>query len=73
MEITLKVKRAVVLLTHSTDQVSLELEDTPTTFPIMQYTPFVRIDVQAGYGAEWCRTVLGLESEVINTVSKRKI
>jgi len=47
-----------------TDKVILSLCGSKP-FPLMGYDGTATIDVQAGYGVEWCRTVLGVEPEVI--------
>lgn len=65
-QIMLRVIKATVLLTNGTDKICLTL-NTPTPFPEMGYPATATIDTRCGYGEEWCKTVLGIEPEVINT------
>lgn len=65
-ELTLKVKKAVVLVDLSgTDEIHLVL-DSPTPYPELGYEATAKIHVASGYGAVWCREVLGLEAELIS-------
>lgn len=66
MEITLKVTSAKVLLTDATDLIILDI-DLPTTFPEMKYAFTLRTEARYDYGVEYCRSVLKIEPEVINT------
>lgn len=65
MDINLKVLKAIVLTGRGTDRISIEL-DAPQSFPGTTYPSYINVEALSGYGAEWCRTVLGLEPEVIN-------
>ena len=67
MQITLNVAKVQILLTHGADEIHLSLNG-PTPFPSMGYNGTAKICVQAGYGEQWCREVLGVNDiEVINT------
>jgi len=68
MDITLKVDRVTVLKTrHCTDKVYLHFTNS-TPFPVMGDQGSAAIEVQAGYGEEWIKTVLGVsEYEVVDT------
>lgn len=63
-EITLKVKKVTVVVRSGPDHISIEL-DAPTPFPTVGYEPSAVIETAHGYGAQWCREVLGIEPEVI--------
>lgn len=67
-EITLKVKKATVVVRCGVDHISLEL-DGPTPFPEMKYPPVAIIEARHGYGEWWCQEVLGIKPEVINTIN----
>jgi hypothetical protein len=69
-ELTLKVKRAVVVVNIGVDRISLEL-DLPTPFPEMKYEASALIEARHGYGEQWCREVLGMEPEVIDITHLR--
>lgn len=64
-EITLKIKKATVVLTHGTDQVRLDV-DLPTAFPEMNYETAMVVSARHNYGKEWCETVLGITPTVVN-------
>lgn len=49
-----------------TDQISFQI-DAETPFPEMECEPTVTIQARQGYGAEWCRNVLGIDPEVIKS------
>lgn len=71
METTLKVKRATVITSDGTDKVQLSLE-APSPFPEMRYAPYAVVEARQGYGVEWCKTVLGINPDVIHAESPRK-
>ncbi len=54
----------IMINTKGCDYVFLT-PDTPTPFPIMNYPPNVKMEVQAGYGIEWCRLVFNREPDEI--------
>ena len=62
----LKVLKAVVIQSGGTDKITLHL-DAPTPFPEMDYEAIAHVEARQGYGPEWCRTVLGVDPEVIKT------
>lgn len=63
--LTLKVTRASVITgLPGTDILTLYL-DAPTPFPEMGYEANLRTEVRKGYGVEYCRTVFGIEPEII--------
>lgn len=64
-EITLKITKATVLLTHGTDQVCLDV-DLPTAFPEMGYETTMVVHARHNYGKEWCENVLGISPIVKN-------
>lgn len=66
MEIKLKIKRVVVLLTTSTDLIEFHYEGN-TTFPEMKYEPIFRIEASKGYGVKYVKDEFGINAEVINT------
>jgi len=66
MMLPFPIKKVVVLLTHGTDKISIDL-DGPTPFPEMQYALHANIDARAGYGVQWVRDNLGITPEVIDT------
>lgn len=68
--ITLKVKKAIILIGLGTDRISLTL-DLPSTFPAMGYEADAVIETQGGVGIEWCRANLGIEPEVIDARPER--
>ncbi len=66
MDITLKVKRVIVMTNlPGTDKVSLTLESL-TPFPELGYDGHADIEVRAGYGVEWCRKVFAVEPDIID-------
>lgn len=66
MNPTLTITRASVLTGHGSDKVYLYFE-APASFPIMGYEVAATVEAQAGFGATWVKTVLGIEPEVIET------
>jgi hypothetical protein len=65
VKITLDVKRVTVLISTGTDKIDLEL-NAPTSFPEMGYPASAGIEARHGYGVEWCKTVLGVDPEIID-------
>jgi len=63
--IRLVVKRATVLLSTGTDLITI-YPDMISPFPTMGYDASFKMDVQKGYGVEYCKTVLGVHPEVID-------
>ena len=63
----LNVTKAVVIYTSGTDTIIMWL-DTPSPFPFPELATPVTVTLEArkGYGVEWCRTVLGIEPQVIS-------
>jgi hypothetical protein len=65
MDITLKVRKASVLLTKATDKIVLYL-DMPSTYPALGYESSAIIDAAYDCGEEWCIKNLGITPEIIN-------
>ncbi len=63
-EVTLRIKKATVVLTPGTDLVCLTV-DLPTAFPEMGYETVVSINARYNYGAEWCEKVFGIIPDVV--------
>lgn len=62
--VTIKVKEALIIMGGGhPDTIHLTL-DGPTPFPAMGYVPSVMILAASGYGATWCKEVLGIVPEV---------
>ena len=69
----LKAKRVILLLRNGhPDRLSIVLDGVPTPWPKCPdevrpaYDADFNIDIASGYGLEWCKTVLGIEPEVID-------
>jgi acyl carrier protein len=65
-EFTLKIRKVQVILSSGTDKIYI-LFDAPTSFPELGYEPAWTIEVRHDYGVTWCREVLNVEPQVINT------
>ena len=62
----LKISNVLVLSGRSgPDHVNITL-DAMSPFPGPDYPPHFSMETAQGLGADWCRTVLGIEPEVIN-------
>jgi len=68
----LKIKHIKVgINSKGTDTIWLELDvDVSSTFPIMGYAPYAKIETEAGYGIQWVRDTFGIEPEIINMKAK---
>lgn len=64
--IELKVKSCTLILSSATDKIVLNVE-LPTAFPEMKYDCSFSTDARHGYGEQWCKEVLGLTPNIINT------
>jgi hypothetical protein len=64
MDITLKVRKALLIESMGADQLDLYLE-SPSPFPNLGDAGTATIRTAKGYGAQWCRENLGVEPEVI--------
>jgi hypothetical protein len=64
MNLNLKVKKAVVLLSPGTDIILLTLDEA-TSFPEMKYPPVFKMEARHGYGVEYCQKVLKLKPRII--------
>lgn len=64
----LKIKHIKVgINSKGTDTIWLELdEDVSSTFPIMAYAPYAKVNAEPGYGIQWVRDTFGIEPEVID-------
>lgn len=69
MNISFEVKDINVMLTNSTDIVTLTL-DMPTPFPTAKYEGHISIQTEADYGVAWCKSVLGITPEITNIRTK---
>lgn len=69
MQLNLKIKKAILLLTDGTDVIRLTL-DAPSSFPKMNYDSVMTMECQQGYGETYCKEVLGLAPEIINLRTK---
>ncbi len=65
MDITIKVKKATVVIGNGPDYISLLL-DMPTTYPSLGYDPIMKIETAPGLGVAWCKDNLGIEPDIIN-------
>ena len=65
--IEIKVRKVSVLIKSGTDSVSI-FPEWETPFPDMGYPPVLTMEVKKGYGIEYCRRVIGIEPEVIETI-----
>lgn len=64
--VSLKVSKVTVVVSSGSDKVILMLEEE-TPYPEAKWPGSATIDARQGYGAEWCRKVLNIEPEVIDT------
>lgn len=69
IQLNLKIKKAILLLTDGTDVIRLAL-DAPSSFPNMGYDTTMTMECQQNYGETYCKEVLGLEPETINLRTK---
>lgn len=67
MKIDLDIKKITILLTSGTDIITLHLNSV-SPFPDMQYGPTLVMEAQHGYGEEYCKTVFGIEPEIISII-----
>ena len=65
MQLNLKIKKAILLLTDGTDMIRLVI-DGRSSLPDMDCDTTVTIECQQGYGETYCNEVLSLEPEIIN-------
>ena len=65
MQLNLKIKKAILLLTSGTDVIKLTI-DAPSSFPKMNYDSVMTLECSQEYGETYCKEVLGLEPEIIN-------
>lgn len=71
MELKLDVKSATVLLTDSTDIITLHL-NANSAFPEMQYEPTMKMGARHGYGEKYCIETFGIVPEVKNVRITKK-
>lgn len=65
MELKLDIKKITVLLTESTDIITIEL-NSESSFPEMQYEPIIKMEARKNYGEEYCKKVFGIVPNVKN-------
>jgi hypothetical protein len=69
----LKVKKVMVVTSYDVDRILITF-DAPSTFPGLGVTPSAQLEARPGYGASWCKEVLGnsVVIEVIDARHRRK-
>ncbi len=67
MNLNCEIKRCTLVTSlYGQDQIILIL-DLPTAFPEMQYEASATMYARKGYGATYCREVLKVEPEMVET------
>ena len=65
-EITLKVKKVIIVESTGADSIHLFLTNvTEAIFPGMKYDPIAKINAAKGNGVKWCEINLGITPEII--------
>jgi hypothetical protein len=65
-ELTLKVRKAIVVSGRGNDKCSIDVE-APTQFPNLGYEPFLSFDTSPGHGVQWLVS-LGIPRELIEVI-----
>jgi len=66
MKLSLEIARVAVLTGDGADRILLHIS-APSPFPAMKDEPVAEIQASRGYGETWCRNVLGVVPELIQT------
>jgi hypothetical protein len=72
MNVTLNVRKVVVLITDATDKIVMHL-DMPSSYPITKYESTATIDAAYDCGVSWCQENLGITPEIINCRSPQNV